>query len=64
MTRPEEERCNESEGIPVTREVSQGETKDVQESSDKGETDVDEVVGKIIKNMQSYYIEFQLIFFR
>ena len=64
MNYPEEERDTKAEVTPVNVEAIIGETKASQEYEYEGEIEVDEVVGKIIKNMQSYYIEFQLIFFR
>ena len=40
----------------MTRELSGGDTKAVQESEYEGETEVDEVVGKVIKRRKSYNI--------
>ena len=42
----------------MTRELSGGDTKAVQESEFEGETEVDEVVGKVIKRRKSYNIAF------
>ena len=42
----------------MTRELSGGDTKAVQESEYKDETDVDEVAGKVIKRRKSYNIAF------
>ena len=44
----------------MTRELSGGDTKAVQESEFEGETEVDEVVGKVIKRRKSYNISFQI----
>ena len=41
---------------PVTRTLLGGDTKAVQESEYEGETEVDEVVGKVIKRRKSYNI--------
>ena len=41
MTHPKEEIDTEYEAAHVTRESSGGDTKDLQESSDEGETEVD-----------------------
>ena len=64
MTHPEEERYTESEGIPVTRKASGEETKDVQEASDEGETEVDEVLVKFINRRKFQKISFQLGVFK
>ena len=42
----------------MTRELSGGDTKYLQESGYEGETEVDEVVGKFIKRRQSHNIAF------
>ena len=42
----------------MTRELSGGDTKAVQEYEYEGETKVDEVVGKVIKSRKSYNITF------
>ena len=47
----------------MTRESSVGDTKSVKEDTYEGETEVDEVVGKVIKKRNSYNILFQLGFF-
>ena len=44
----------------MNREASVGETEYMQESADKGETLVHEVIGKVIKRWKSYHILFQL----
>ena len=44
----------------MTRESSGGDTKTVKEDAYEGETDVDEVVGKLIKRSKSYNIAFQI----
>ena len=41
-------------------ESSVGDTKDVQEYADEGETEVDEVVVKVIKRINSYNISFPI----
>ena len=46
----------------MTRESPGGDTKYVQEGADEGETEVDEVVGKVIKRRKSYDIDFQIGF--
>ena len=46
--------------MDVTVEALLGETKYVQEAADEGETKFDEVVGKFIKRIQYYYIDFQI----
>ena len=43
---------------PLDREPSGGDTKAVQESEYEGETEVDEVVGKVITRRKSYNIAF------
>ena len=60
MIYTEEKIYTEYEGIPVTREISGGETKSVEESEYEGLTKVDEVLGKFIRWRQSYNIYFQL----
>ena len=42
----------------MTRYLSGGDTKSVQKSEYEGKTEVDEVVGKVIKRRKSYNIEF------
>ena len=42
----------------MNRELSGGDTKAVQESEYEGETEVYEVVGKVIKRRKSYNIDF------
>ena len=44
----------------MTRETSGVDTKAVQEAAYEGETEVDEVVGKVIKRRKSYNIAFQI----
>ena len=46
----------------MTREASGRDTKYMKEATDEGETEVDEVVGKVIKRRKSYNISFQLAF--
>ena len=42
----------------MIRSLSGGDTKSVQEAEYEGETEVDEVVGKVIKRRKSYNISF------
>ena len=42
----------------MTRELSGVDTKSVQEAEYEGESEVDEVVGKVIKRRKSYNIAF------
>ena len=44
----------------MPRELSGGDTKDVQEYTYEGETDVDKVGGKVIKRRKSYNIAFRI----
>ena len=44
----------------MTRESSVGDIKDVKEYAYEGETEVNEVVGKVIKRRDSYNISFQI----
>ena len=46
----------------MTRELSGGDTKSVQESEYEDETEVDEVEGKVIKRKKSYNISFLIGF--
>ena len=60
MTHLEEEGYDEAKVTHVTGEASVGEKKYFQEAADDGKTEVDKVVGKVIKWKKSYDIEFQL----
>ena len=42
----------------MTRELSGGDTQTVQEAEYEGETEVDEVVGKVIKRRKLYNVSF------
>ena len=42
----------------MTIESPGGDTKDVQEAAHEGETEVEEVVGKVIKRREYYNIDF------
>ena len=44
----------------MTRESSGGYTEALQEGAHEGETEVDEVVGEVIKRRKSYNIDFQI----
>ena len=44
----------------MTRESTGGDTKHVQEAAYQGETEVDEVVGKVTKRRKSYNVAFQI----
>ena len=44
----------------MTRELSRGDTKAVQKSEYEGETEVDEVAGKVIRRRKSYNISFPI----
>ena len=43
----------------MTRELSGGYIKSVKEAEYEGETDVAEVVGKVIRRKKSYHIDFR-----